>query len=125
MAGRPMKKILIVEDDKDISKALTIRLKSCNYQVDTAQDVAQGINHVVNNVPDLILLDISIPAGNGFLLADRIKLLPNVGKIPIIFMTANKQPELKKKAEEIGASAFFEKPFDSNSLIAKIAEILQ
>ncbi|KTC98384.1 MULTISPECIES: response regulator [Legionella] len=120
-----MKKILIVEDDKDIAKALTIRLKSCNYQVDTAADVVQGVNHVVNNVPDLILLDISIPAGDGFLLAERVKCLPQVGNIPIIFMTANKKPELKKKAEEYGAAAFFEKPFDSNKLLARIAQLLQ
>lgn len=119
-----MKKILIVEDDKDIAKALTIRLKSQSYQVDTAQDVVQGVNMVVNNTPDLILLDISIPAGDGFIFAERIKYLPTVGNIPIIFMTANKQPEMKKKAQEIGAVAFFEKPLDTTRLVARIAQIL-
>lgn len=119
-----MKKILIIEDDKDISKALTIRLKSANYQVDTAEDAVQGVNHVVNNTPDLILLDISIPAGDGFLVAERVRCLPQVGNIPIIFITANKQPEIKKKANEIGAAAFFEKPFNSSELLLKIDEIM-
>ena len=119
-----MKKILIVEDDKDICKALAIRLKSCNYQVDIAEDAVTGVNHVVKNNPDLILMDISIPAGNGFILAERVRALPGIGNIPIIFMTANKQPELKQKAEEMGAAAFFEKPFDSNMLITKISQLL-
>lgn len=120
-----MKKILIVEDNKDILKALTILLKSSNYQVDTAEDVIQGLNRVVKNTPDLMLLDISLPAGNGFLLAERVNALPDIKKIPVIFLTAHKNPELQEQARNLGAAAFFEKPFDSSILLDEINLVLK
>jgi len=119
-----MKKILIVEDDKSISQALTVRLKHEQFSVDTAADVVQAINCVAKSEPDLILLDISIPAGDGFLVVERVKALPNVSEIPFIFLTADKRPEIKEKAISAGAAAFFEKPFDSSLLLNTIKQLI-
>ena len=114
-----MKKILIVEDDQNIAKALSVRLKSAGYEVTVAPDAMSGVSSALKTQPDLVLLDISLPAGTGFTVADRIqKLLPTA--TPFIFLTASKQPGLREKAEELGALGFFEKPYDAEELLDAI-----
>lgn len=119
-----MNKILIVEDDKKISLALAIRLKAKGYQVLAAYDALNGVSLAVKNRPDLILLDISMPAGGGFEVAKRVQDLAPTAGTPIIFMTASKVPGLKEKASELGAVAFFEKPFEAEELVAAIQGVL-
>jgi len=114
-----MKKILIVEDDDNLAKALAIRLESTGYKVTIAPDALHGVSSALKTQPDLTLLDILMPAGNGFTVADRIQeLLPH--EIPFIFVTASKQPGLRKKAEILGAAGFFEKPYETEDLLAAI-----
>jgi len=114
-----MKKILIVEDDPDVAKALAIRLEFSGYEVNVAQDALLGVTKAVKEAPDLALLDISLPAGDGFTVADRIQeLLPQ--DTPFIFLTASKQPDLRKKARLLGAVDFFEKPYDTERLLTSI-----
>jgi DNA-binding response OmpR family regulator len=118
-----MKKILIVEDDENVAKALAIRLESTGYEVTIAPDAVLGVSSALKTNPDLTLLDISMPAGNGFLVADRIQeLLPR--ETPFIFITASKQPGLRKKAEILGAKDFFEKPYETKDLLAAIKTAL-
>ena len=117
---RERKKILIVEDDKKISMALTVRLKSEGYEVVTAYDGVQGVSFAVKHEPDLILLDISMPAGNGLMVAERLLNLASTANIPVIIMTASKKPELTDKAVSLGVKGYFEKPFDTEQLIEAI-----
>ncbi len=113
------KKILIVEDDKSISMALAIRLKSCGYETTIASDTVTGLESALKVGPDLVLLDVSLPAGNGFMVAERIqRLIP--APTPIIFLTASTQPGLREKAQEVGAVAFFKKPYDAEELCEAI-----
>jgi DNA-binding response OmpR family regulator len=114
-----MKKILIVEDDENIAKALSIRLKNAGYEVSVAPDALAGVENAVKKVPDLVLLDISLPAGNGFTVAERIQsLIPT--STPLIFLTASKKPGLREKAKELGAAAFFQKPYEWDDLLGAI-----
>jgi len=114
-----MKKILIVEDDQNIARALAIRLKNSGYEVSVAPDALTGVEIALRKPPDLVLLDISLPAGNGFTVAERIQsLIPTA--TPLIFLTASKQPGLREKAKELGASAFFHKPYDADDLLGAI-----
>lgn len=114
-----MKKILIVEDDANISKALSIRLKSWGYQVRSAPDALSSVEVAMQFEPDLLLLDISIPAGDGFSVGERLQtLLPK--QMPMIFITASRNPELRERAKEIGAAAFFQKPYDAEELRYRI-----
>ena len=119
------KKILIVEDDRKIGISLSLRLKSAGYEALLAQDALIGVSMAVKDPPDLLILDISMPAGDGFQVAARVRgLIP--GPMPIIFLTASKQPSFRAKAMEMGAAGFFEKPFKSNELLAAIeAALLQ
>jgi DNA-binding NarL/FixJ family response regulator len=74
-----------------------------------------GLETALKIRPDLVLLDISLPAGNGFVVAERIqRLIPTA--TPMIFLTASTQPGLREKAKELGAAAFFQKPYDADDL---------
>ena len=115
---RHPKKILIVEDDQNIAKALSIRLKSAGYQVTVAPDAMTAVATARKIQPDLALLDISLPAGSGFTVAEKVRELVVIA-IPIIFLTGSKQPGLRQQAQNLGA-AFFEKPYDADELLAAI-----
>jgi DNA-binding response OmpR family regulator len=117
------KQILIIEDDQKIALALAVRLKAAGYEATTTYDALTGLNAAVRNPPALVLLDISMPAGDGFSVAERIQaLIPT--PTPIIFLTASKQPGFKEKAEKLGAAGYFEKPYEAEELVGAIREAL-
>ena len=117
-----MKKILIVEDNKDIAKALRIRLNFWGYDVATANDAIIATTTARNYSPDLILMDIGLPGGDGFTLADRFGGINNVASAPIIFITASKTPGLREKARAIGAVDFIEKPLNTQRLMDAVTQ---
>ena len=118
-----MKTILIIEDDKKIAMALAVRLRAAGYEAAMAHDALTGLNTTIKIKPNLVLLDISMPAGNGFVVAERIQsLVPTL--TPIIFLTASRQPGLRERAQALGAAGFFEKPFDAEELLAAIGHAL-
>jgi DNA-binding response OmpR family regulator len=118
-----MHRILIIEDDRKIAMALTLRLKSAGYEPTTAYDALTGVNVAVKNPPDLVVLDICLPVGNGFTVAEKIQALVRT-PIPMIFITASKQPDFRQKATELGAAGYFEKPYEAEELLAAIHKAL-
>lgn len=116
-------KILLVEDDEKIVKAVSIRLKSQGYEVVTAFDAVMAMAKAMEHHPDLVLLDISMPGGNGFTVAERLQNSSLAG-IPIIFLTASKEPGLRDRAKELGAVGYLEKPFETQELLAIIQQAL-
>ncbi len=113
-----MKNILIIEDDPNIAAALEIRFRSGGYGAQSAGDAVVGLNKAVESQPDLIVLDISLPGGNGFDLARQFKSIPQTRSAPIIFVTASKAPDLRQRAMDLGAAGLFEKPYDAAELLA-------
>ncbi len=120
-----MSKILIVEDDEKIALSLGIRIKAAGHEVMTAHDSTIGMNKALHDNPDLIVLDIMMPAGGGLWMAGNLRDLEAGGKTPIIFITASREAGLRKKAEMIENSAFFEKPYDAEKLLVAIAEMCE
>ena len=118
-----MKNILIIEDDRKIAMALALRLKSAGYEANTACAALTGVNAAVKNPPDLVLLDIGLPGGDGFTVAEKIQTLVRT-PIPIIFITASKRPGFRQKANELGAAGYFEKPYEAEELLAAIQNAL-
>jgi two-component system, response regulator, stage 0 sporulation protein F len=118
------KKILIVEDDMRIAMMLFVRLKTEDYETRVAYNAVQAMSIAKKDCPDLILLDISMPGGNGFLVAEWLRDLKETSGVPIIFMTTSQEPGLREEAREYRAAAFFEKPFDAKELLAAIQEVL-
>jgi DNA-binding response OmpR family regulator len=117
------KQVLIIEDDQKIAMALALRLKAAGYDTTTAYDALTGLKAAINNPPALVLLDISMPAGDGFSVAERIQtLIPT--PTPIIFLTASKKADFREKAKKLGAAGYFEKPYEAEELFGAIREAL-
>jgi CheY-like chemotaxis protein len=119
-----MKTILVVEDDVKIAAALSIRFEAAGYRTLRAPDGFRGLQIAVNDRPDLIVMDIWMPVGIGFSVAQRLRDLGLTG-IPIIFITASKLKGLKETADELGGVAFFEKPYDPGELMQAVARALK
>jgi CheY-like chemotaxis protein len=111
-----MKKVLLVDDDNTVLLNTGVRLKSMGYIVYTAKDAVSAVSAVRKNEPDVVVLDISLPAGDGFLVAERLQSLVGSASTPIIFITASENPQLRDRAMKLGAVAFLKKPFDATSL---------
>jgi DNA-binding response OmpR family regulator len=119
------KKILIVDDERDIVKVLVIRLQSSGYEVIAAFDGAQGVFMAHKEKPDLIILDIRMPAGDGFSVAERLKRSSHTWTIPIIFLTGSPEREAEGRAMELGARFFIKKPYDPEELLDAVKRALQ
>ena len=111
-----MKKILLVEDDSKITLALGIRLRHTGYEVVTAPDAIGAMAQALKHAPDVVVLDINLPGGDGFLVAERLRSQSVTATVPVIFITASKLPGLVGRAKQLGAVAFLEKPFSASQL---------
>jgi DNA-binding response OmpR family regulator len=116
-------KILVVEDDQDIRQLLHLQLTAADYETAFATDAATALAVARRERPDLILLDIGLPAGSGFDVMKRLRALPEFEMVPVLVITA-RDPSEGEKAVELGARAFFQKPFESADLIAEIRQAL-
>jgi len=118
------KKILIIEDDADTRLALSIRLKASGYAVALAADSASAMGVSLREKPHLILLDLGLPGGDGFLLMARLKQHPVLERTPIIVLTALDPAANKDRSLKAGAVAFFSKPADNQELLAAIQDAI-
>jgi DNA-binding response OmpR family regulator len=114
------KKILIVEDDPDVRKGLHIRLQANRYDIFLAADAISSMTEARKVKPDLILLDLGLPGGDGFTVMERLKSNPYLALIPIIVVSARTGHENRVRALKSGAQAFLEKPVDNGELLAVI-----
>ena len=118
------KKILMVDDDKDLLRGIAIRLKANGYDTVVATDGIMAISVAKKEEPDLIILDIGLPAGNGFAVMERLKDLLSVAFIPIIVLSARDPAVWRDRALDAGARAFFQKPADHKEIMSVIQKIL-
>lgn len=119
------KKILIVDDDQDLVRGLAVRLKANNYDPVFATDAVTAISVANKEKPDLILLDIGLPAGDGFIVMDRLKKIISLMAIPVIILSARDPLLNKERAFKAGAKAFFLKPAENEQLLVAIQEALK
>jgi len=119
------KKILVVDDERDIVKAVTIRLRTAGYEVVSAYDGAQGVFAVHKEKPDLIILDIRMPAGDGFSIAQELKESAQTAHIPILFLTGSPERSAEQKAEEVGGRFYIKKPYDPEELLDAVRRALE
>lgn len=119
-----MKTVLLVDDDNSVVLAIGSRLKSMGYNVVAAKDAVAAISTFRKNKPDVVILDISLPAGNGFAVADRLQSFDGIAAAPIIFITSSEDPATRERAMEHGGVAFFQKPIDAVRLALAIESAL-
>lgn len=118
------KKILIIEDDPDVRKAMHIRLKANQYDTFFAADALSSMVEARKNEPDLIILDLGLPAGDGFVVMERLATVPALSVIPVIVVSARAGLQNQERALKAGAKAFLQKPVDNTELLAVIRQTL-
>lgn len=116
--------ILIIEDDKDLSQALSIRLGAEGYRTLTANDGMTGLQLAHKQSPALVLLDLNLPRLNGLTVARSILSSLKRWDVPLIIMTGDTSPNVASFVTELGATSIFYKPIDSRRLTRKIAQLL-
>ena len=118
------KTILIVDDDQHLILGLTARLKANGYTVISATDAISAIAVARKELPDLIILDIGLPAGDGFLVLDRMRDLADLVATPVIMLSARDPAGNKSRSLNAGAVAYFQKPPDNHEFLKAIRQAL-
>jgi len=118
------KKILLVDDDKDVLHVLNLRLKSQGYLVAVASDAITAVSAARKEKPDLIVLDIGLPGGDGFIVMKRLQSLYEFVLTPIIVVSARDAAATKDSALKAGAVAYFQKPIKTKDFLAAIQRAL-
>ncbi len=120
-----MPKILLVEDNEMNRDMLSRRLIRSGYEVALAVDGEQGVALAGSSLPDLVLMDMSLPVLDGWEATRRLKADPATRGIPIIALTAHAMTGDEKKAREAGCDDFDTKPVEFTRLLSKIEGLLQ
>ncbi len=117
-------KILIVDDDPDLRKGLNLRLRANHYETAYATDGVSAMSMAQKEQPDLIILDIGLPAGDGYVVLQRLQENASLATIPVIVLTARDPQYNKDRILRSGATAFFQKPADNVELLGAIRSVL-
>lgn len=115
-------RIFIVEDDKDLAAALAAVLEDWDFEVGVCRDFRNVLDELVRFRPDLCLLDLRLPAFDGYFWCRKIR---DTSQVPIMILSARKEAMNQVRALELGADDFIEKPFDTEVLLAKIRALLR
>ena len=131
-AQAPAKKILVVDDDELVLRVLTTKLNAAGFQTATARDGAGAVQAARNEVPDLIVLDITFPPPedvygvmwDGFLVMEWLQRMDESRHIPVIVISGVEPSELDDRSKAVGAVAVFHKPIDHDQLLEAIHKVL-
>lgn len=119
-----MHRILIVEDDEDMIRALEMRLSANGYETVYAKSPDSALETVEVAKPDVILLDLGLLDGDGFKVLDKLAARDPTCKIPVIVITSRDPASNRERTLRGGASAFLQKPFANEEILATIEDII-
>jgi DNA-binding response OmpR family regulator len=117
-------KILIVDDDPELRRGLNLRLRANHYETAYATDGVSAMAVAQKERPNLIILDLGLPAGDGFVVLKRLQQSANLSSIPVIVLSAQDSQSSRQRSLEAGAIAFFQKPADNHKLLSAIRTTL-
>ena len=118
------KKILVIEDERDLAKVLAVRLKGAGYEIVVAGDGIQAVQFAHRDKPDLIILDLMLPGGGGLGVLENLEMSAYSLCIPVIVLTGIKDDEYKRKVMEKGVDAYMEKPYEPEELISSVRRLI-
>ena len=119
-----IRKVLIVEDDADTRRALAVRLRSAGYEVGFAADGLSAMSATAREKPDAILLDLGLPAGDGFTVLDRLRRNPSFCSIPVIVLSGREALLIADQVHGLGAKAYIQKPVDNDLLLSTLEHVV-
>ena len=114
-------KVLVIDDEWAIAKALCPRLSQCGFDMTSAHDGPTGLMKAADICPDAILLDLRMPDMDGFEVFRRLRNDETLRHIPVIFLSANVQDTVKQEARAMGAADFFSKPYQHEEIAYAIS----
>jgi DNA-binding response OmpR family regulator len=117
-------KILIADDDPELRRGLNLRLRANHYETAYATDGLSAIAMAHKERPNLIILDLGLPAGDGFSVLERLQQSADLSSIPVIILSAQDSQSSRKRSLQAGAMAFFQKPADNAKLLSAIRTTL-
>ena len=118
------RKLLVVEDEPVQLRILTSRLAAEGFDVVVARDGVQAVGMVRRETPNLVLLDIGIPGGDGYVVLQRLKALSQHAVVPIIAVSARSADTDREKMLALGADDYFQKPVNLPGLVDRINELI-
>jgi DNA-binding response OmpR family regulator len=118
------KKLLVVEDDADVRLGYHLLLKAHHYDTFFATDAMSAVSEARKQEPDLIILDLGLPAGDGFVVLERLRANPNLAMIPVLVVSARDVRVSRDRALREGARAFLQKPWNDSELLGVISDLL-
>ena len=118
------KKILIVDDEKQLVSLVSLHMKMSGYEVLSAKDGEEALAIAKEEVPDLIILDLMLPKIDGWEVCKRLRAESKIGDIPVIMLTARSEAGDKLRGFECGADDYVTKPFSPRELVARVKRVL-
>jgi two-component system phosphate regulon response regulator PhoB len=120
-----MESILIIEDEVDIAKLVGFNFERNGYSVDIAHDGREGLEKILKNQPDLVILDLMLPEIDGYKILKKMQRDTRSHSIPVIMLTAKSQIDDRLRGLELGADDYITKPFSPKELILRAKAILK
>src|ERR1044072_1538345 len=122
---RMSKRLLVVDDEPNLLRAVAACLKAEDYEVSTARSGHEALMQLANSVPDLIISDIRMPGMDGYKLARQLRGSPRTALVPIVFLTAKDETADRIEGFRVGVGSYLTTPFEPDELIAVVNAILQ
>jgi len=120
-----VKRVLIIEDDKDIVELVRYNLEKEGFQVAAATDGLTGLSHLRKSPPDLLLLDLMLPKLNGLEICREVRRDPALNRLPLLMLTARGDEADRVVGLELGADDYVTKPFSPRELVARIKALMR
>jgi len=117
-------KVLVIEDDRDVRLGYHVLLKANHYETHFAVDSISAISEARKQQPDVIILDLGLPGGDGFTVLERLQAIPSLAVVPVIVVTARAGDGSKERTLKAGANVFLQKPWNDSVLLAIISELI-
>ncbi|MCX6938004.1 MAG: response regulator transcription factor [Verrucomicrobia bacterium] len=119
------KKILVVDDETDVTELLAYTLKAKGFMVETVNDPNRSIGVARTFLPDLVILDVMMPDLNGIQICRMLRADPKLRKVPVVFLTAKAEESDRIQGLETGADDYLCKPFSTKELVLRVQTILR
>ena len=119
------KRVLIIEDDPDIVEVVRTTLETEGYAVSAEQNGQAGLEHLRDNRPDLLLLDLTLPQQSGLEICKQIRRDERLNHLPVIMLTARAEVSDLVLGLEVGADDYITKPFENTELLARIKALMR
>lgn len=120
-----VKKILVVDDEKDFLRVVNQTLVEAGYKVITALNGKEALEKVRSEAPDMMILDINMPGIDGYQVCKNIRQDPLYKRLPIIMLTVRKDTKDQVKGMELGSDEYMTKPFDPEELLLRVKKIFE